>query len=424
MVGVEKRTIEELKDDDDDYSFEDFDEPPTKIKLQDRRSEKTKNIFNFRKQTEYNNYEDDNEDHMEETEVKEKDDAKNNTNAVPRKTKRPARSGNTEEQVMDARAIRETQQAQNEKFSMTEEQGSVDDVVANAYNKQTHFSQKQARGTSDIYRLRLFNNLVKRMLILKYGKGCKTVLELACGKGGDLQKWAECRINHYVGVDISRDAIHEAVNRYRSMNAFDAIFKVSDAFGSDIDETLPEYFDRRFDIVSCQFALHYAFETERKARITLLNISKKLNMGGYFIGTLPSSSYIKYHLSKFPKGCKGFGNSIFSLQFDEVPPRDGKFASPYGNKYYFYLKDAINYIPEFFVDFDDLRQLADEYGLEVCLQEEIFKFYGDEIQNLYEGISTKIIKSLTRKSDGKVGLEGEEKSAAMIYLVFAFKKVA
>lgn len=65
-----------------------------------------------------------------------------------------------------------------------------------------------------------------------------------------------------------------------------------------MDCTQEELFERlprdkmKFDIVSCQFALHYAFRTEAALRQMLYNVSAGLRSGGYFIGTLPDAERI------------------------------------------------------------------------------------------------------------------------------------
>jgi mRNA (guanine-N7-)-methyltransferase len=53
--------------------------------------------------------------------------------------------------------------------------------------------------------LKKFNNWIKSVLIGKFarraqgGKGAK-VLDIGCGKGGDLNKWKQARIELYVGL--------------------------------------------------------------------------------------------------------------------------------------------------------------------------------------------------------------------------------
>ena len=41
--------------------------------------------------------------------------------------------------------------------------------------------------------------------------------------------------------------------------------------------------------MSSQFAIHYAFESEARARAMLKNVSCRLKQGGYFFGTVPDA---------------------------------------------------------------------------------------------------------------------------------------
>ena len=43
--------------------------------------------------------------------------------------------------------------------------------------------------------------------------------------------------------------------------------------------------ETKLDIVSCQFAFHYSFESLPQAEQMLANVSSNLEPGGYFIGT-------------------------------------------------------------------------------------------------------------------------------------------
>jgi mRNA (guanine-N7-)-methyltransferase len=47
-----------------------------------------------------------------------------------------------------------------------------------------------------------FNNWVKALLIQAYVREGDSVLDLACGKGGDLMKWSKRRIGHLIGVGM------------------------------------------------------------------------------------------------------------------------------------------------------------------------------------------------------------------------------
>ena len=42
-----------------------------------------------------------------------------------------------------------------------------------------------------------------------------------------------------------------------------------------------------FDVVSCQFALHYCFESHSQAKRFIKNAASKLKPGGFFFGCTP-----------------------------------------------------------------------------------------------------------------------------------------
>jgi mRNA (guanine-N7-)-methyltransferase len=72
--------------------------------------------------------------------------------------------------------------------------------VADHYNARPDSGVAQ-RGRSPILHLRSFNNWVKSVLIREFLSAPKLkVLDLACGKGGDLLKWDKASASHVTGV--------------------------------------------------------------------------------------------------------------------------------------------------------------------------------------------------------------------------------
>ncbi|GMM35874.1 mRNA (guanine-N7)-methyltransferase [Saccharomycopsis crataegensis] len=355
---------------------------------------------------------------------------------LDRKLKRPKGRQNVHDQMKRAQLQREREEEAEQRNLkverqqlMSQEQGNVNDIVRSHYNQRTHFARKERRQDSATFKLRNFNNILKYMLIGKFSKPGNKVLDLACGKGGDLFKWQQAQSSLYIGLDISPASIEEAVRRSNNIRdrSFSVYFAACDAFGGDIREALsvfpPGTIELPVDVVSIQFALHYAFESEQKIRNTLANISRSLKVGGHFIGTIPSSDFIKFKIKHLKPGEKKWGNSLYSVEFLKDPPENGSFFSnPYGNTYIYNLQDAVDHVPEYVVPFEILRSLAEEYDLELRYKKPFFDLYREEIPEWMNKLSPKLRNGL-RRSDGKYGLEGEEKQAAEFYLAFAFERV-
>lgn len=198
---------------------------------------------------------------------------------------------------------------------MAQEQG-IGQSVASHYN---NLQEKgvESRKESRIYHMRNFNNFIKSILIQEFSDKIKqnkprprhgeedderrsdkfNVLDIGCGKGGDLLKWSKARIGHYVGVDIAETSVEQAKSRYADMKykqknrIFSGEFYAADCTKANLEE-LYEDKNIMFDIVTCQFAFHYCFESLDQADCMLKNISSHLKVGGYFLGTTTDANDI------------------------------------------------------------------------------------------------------------------------------------
>lgn len=272
-----------------------------------------------------------------------------------RKLKRPGqRARITEqerEQIRARQREREREQEERERAEREAERArtAVNDVVRRHYNNVPERGRDWRRTESNIKGLRAFNNWVKSCIIQRYspnqdfgtaGRGRDRqdnllVLDLGCGKGGDLQKWTNApqTVGLYVGIDIAEVSVDQARERYRSMGSrgsgrggrggvggrplqMDARFFVRDCFTTSLEDVplvrdigfdptgmnLPP--DRGFDVVSMMFCMHYAYETEAKARCLLRNIAGALKKGGRFIGTIPNSDVISTNVTEWHRKMK------------------------------------------------------------------------------------------------------------------------
>jgi mRNA (guanine-N7-)-methyltransferase len=178
----------------------------------------------------------------------------------------------------------------------------------------------QRRQDSPIIGLKNFNNWIKSVWIAKWatsilgGGGADAataegshyrsnrargkVLDIGCGKGGDLQKWQKARTALYVGLDVASTSIAQARERatsLRSVGGFTAHFHALDCYARPISDVLgKEILSSPFDVISMQFCMHYAFESVSKVRMMLENVARYLRVGGRFLGTIPNASLLTY----------------------------------------------------------------------------------------------------------------------------------
>lgn len=129
-----------------------------------------------------------------------------------------------------------------------------------------------------------------------------------------------------------------------------------------------------FQLVNCQFAFHYSFESALQAECMLRNVSECLKPGGLFIGTIPDSNEIMKRLRA--SGGDSFGNDIYQIKFlsdpDDLPI--------FGAKYNFMLDGVVN-CPEFLVYFPAFIELAKKYSLKLVAKDRFDDYYEKKIND-------------------------------------------
>lgn len=197
------------------------------------------------------------------------------------------------------------------------------------------------RSASRLYHMRAFNGWVKATLISEVqptSAGKLSVLDLACGKGGDLGKWVlhSRGLHLYVGMDVARGSLQDAALRIRQQKALKNVRCVLTCadLGADVpgrarnkkkkklqplltwswqDERTagttpggtPQFsmkpgggvkLDDTFNIVSIQFAIHYLFQTKQRARRYFRTVAELLEVGGVMVATTMDARVVMQHL--------------------------------------------------------------------------------------------------------------------------------
>jgi SAM-dependent methyltransferase len=142
-------------------------------------------------------------------------------------------------------------------------------------------------------------------------KHLKSVLDIGCGRGGDIMKWYHCRVGEYVGTDPDNEvlfgSLDSAMVRYNeNKNKFPGFTRMTfiqaDArtplnstmqektltnMSPDNKKLIDKVFSKgkQFDVISCQMALHYFFDNKNSVANFAETVNTYLKKDGLFICT-------------------------------------------------------------------------------------------------------------------------------------------
>lgn len=140
--------------------------------------------------------------------------------------------------------------------------------------------------------IRTNHNKMKRDLILSNLEGCKHILDMGFGRGGDLPKYKELNVSSIVGIDPDEASLNDAMQRAVNLEMQDILSTRHGSTNQIMHHT------ERFDAIVCNFAFHYFFESEKYLKSVLDVFNKTLRPGGKFIGIVPDAVKILCATSK------------------------------------------------------------------------------------------------------------------------------
>ena len=231
----------------------------------------------------------------------------------------------------------------------------------------------------------------------------KSLLDIGCGKGGDLQKWEN--YDYVVGVDSGSVGLQEANNRYHDRKkrkrkiAVVEFYKMNFAEKVNLDKG-------EFSVASCQMMIHYTFESKEAANQMLKNVWDNLVPGGIFIGTFADGDEIVKHL----QGCTEISQPYNVGKYCTLQPHfNHDKVQAQGSKYDFTCKaNNIERIPEYVTRFADLEILAKEVGFETLEGKENFESWYSRYRKM--------------KNKKTLLLSPDEQKMSFLYSSFVFIK--
>jgi ubiquinone/menaquinone biosynthesis C-methylase UbiE len=213
--------------------------------------------------------------------------------------------------------------------------------------------------------MRKYHNQLKSILYSKFIPKNSHVLDIAGGKGADLQKYNKIPIGYLVINDIDQDALltanDSAKNRYETIRNknYDIDFVLGDA-GKNLSNKISKSNLRvnKFDVINCQFAMHYFMKNKVTFNNFLNNVDRYLKVNGFLIGTAFDGLSI-FNLMKNKKYIE-FTNNNKTLFKIEKLYKNGKLNG-FGKEIDVYI-ESIGTNLEYLLNFDFLTSELEKKG--------------------------------------------------------------
>ena len=276
--------------------------------------------------------------------------------------------------------------------------------------------------------MRAFNNWIKTNMIMTYCRNKKNVLDIGCGRGGDILKFVHAGVGEYVGLDIDNNGLYvindSASNRYKNLkksnpNVPPMYFINADARGlfnvksqEAIIPTMSEFNKRliethlsgnkKYSIINNQFTIHYYLSDQISWSNYCKNINNHIDTNGYFLVTCFDGKLIhdklfgKQKMTVSYTDNKGRKNVFFEINkiYNDSDKNNIGLAIDLYNSL---ISNQGTYLREYLVMPDFLiKSLKDKCGLELIETDSFFSLF-----NLYKNYFTQESSDIVRDTGPK-----------------------
>lgn len=242
-----------------------------------------------------------------------------------------------------------------------EKEAAVEIVVNEKVGKVGKVSEAEVVEESLFKRSRRFHNDIKLKMIQEVAKNFDaksekgiSLFDISVGNGGDIIKWDRADINNVYGIDPNGVSIEECKKRFAQFISDGVIkkhrnYKFEKKTITD-DNVKPSDI---YDIVSCQFTIHYFFGDDSVLESVVSKVSDSLESGGFFIGTTLMGDNVRQLIANNPYkdriSVKEIDSKTYDMKLLDV-------AKIYG-------QEAGQNLPEYYVDFNKFKAVCKKYGM-------------------------------------------------------------
>lgn len=345
--------------------------------------------------------------------------------------------------------------------------GIVDEntLIRNSDDSDVYYAREVSRNESLLKEMNSFHNYyVKNQYLYNRFRGKKSLFEIACGKAGDIHKWSKSNYKLCIGTDISKDNIYNvkdgAWKRYiqgvkkGSINTetqkmlfltLDASKEWNKQYVNSIDDEKSQRFakilfglinksdfekdetsllkfynkiNKKFNLVSCQFAIHYMFENNNTLDNVVKNIDMLLKEDGYFFGTC-LDGYLVNEKLKNTNMIKGEidGKLAWSIEKD-YDNYSSKPLENIGKKIKVYIQTINQILDEYLVDYELLKYKLGQYNIRPVEDKDLEQLKLKSSSGSFEDIFNEV----TSNKKNKVDMNDLQKEFSFLNRFFIFKK--
>lgn len=279
-------------------------------------------------------------------------------------------------------------------------------------DSEVYYARAVSRNASLMLPMNVFHNQRIKTRIFREMRrvGGPHLIEIACGKGGDLQKWVDSKYTMVIGIDsnvdnllngedgaykrmhqLKRDAnakggIPQMIFLHKDMQESWSSTKEITNTGlrnlydickgninkSEITHSPAKQFyntlNESADVVSCQFAIHYFFGSEEHLSTFCQNIAQLMKPGALFVGTCMDGKLVEERLNASKGLLRGTIDENVVWQIKRL--YDPKDPEKLGRKISVYLDTINQTLDEYLVDMNRLQSELASHDIHPLTEEE------------------------------------------------------